>query len=60
MFAKLGKKIIDNLKLKVINVHVRFEEKTKRSHYAWGITLEEISFIPTDSEWKPTFIDRNA
>jgi hypothetical protein len=25
MMARLGKKIIDNLQLKIINVHIRFE-----------------------------------
>ena len=25
MMAKLGKKIIDNLQLKIVNVHIRFE-----------------------------------
>lgn len=28
--AKLGKKIIDNLQLKIVNVHVRFEEKSSK------------------------------
>lgn len=38
--AKLGKKIIDNLQLKIINFHVRFEENKNNQKYAWGVTLE--------------------
>lgn len=40
MMAKLGKKIIDNLQLKIINFHVRFEENKGGQKYAWGVTLE--------------------
>jgi hypothetical protein len=38
--TRLGKKIIDNLQLKIINVHIRFEENRGNAKYAWGITLE--------------------
>lgn len=48
MMAKLGKKIVDNLQMKIKNVHVRFEEGGKSETYAWGLTLEEISFTTTD------------
>lgn len=58
MMSKLGMKIIDNLQLKLVNFHVRFEDKTKDKRYAWGITLEEIVFVTTDNEWKASFIDR--
>jgi hypothetical protein len=27
--ARLGKKIVDNLQLKIMNVHIRFEEGSK-------------------------------
>lgn len=37
--ARLGKKIIDNLQLKIINVHFRFEENRGGQKYAWGVTL---------------------
>ncbi len=39
MMSKLGMKIIDNLQLKLVNLHIRFEDKTKDKRYAWGITL---------------------
>ena len=58
MMARLGKKIIDNLQLKIMNVHVRFEEGNKNDRYAWGMTLEQISLTTTDNNWKPTFIER--
>lgn len=42
MMARLGKKVIDNLQLRIMNVHVRFEEGSSRTlttSYAWGLTL---------------------
>jgi hypothetical protein len=42
MMARLGKKVIDNLQLRIMNVHVRFEEgssRTPATSYAWGLTL---------------------
>jgi ABC-type molybdenum transport system ATPase subunit/photorepair protein PhrA len=44
MMTKLGKKVIDNLQLKIKNVHFRFEEKSILKNYSWGITLEEVNF----------------
>jgi vacuolar protein sorting-associated protein 13A/C len=58
MMARLGKKIIDNLQLKIMNVHVRFEEGNKYGSYSWGLTLQEINLTTTDSTWKPSFIER--
>ena len=60
MMAKLGKKIVDNLQLKIVNVHFRFEEKSTFKNYSWGVTLDEISFITTDKNWNPSFIDRSG
>lgn len=60
MMSKLGMKIIDNLQLKLVNLHLRFEENTPTKKYAWGVTLEEIMFVTTNSEWKPSFIDRSS
>ena len=58
MMARLGKKIIDNLQLKIMNVHVRFEEGNRHGNgsYAWGLTLQEINLTTTDGTWKPSFI----
>ena len=55
VMARLGKKIVDNLQLKVKNVHIRFEEERIGDNYAWGLTLDEINFTTTDKEWKPCF-----
>jgi vacuolar protein sorting-associated protein 13A/C len=58
MMSRLGKKVVDNLQLRIKNVHVRFEEGTRTSNnsYAWGLTLDEISLTTTDATWKPSFI----
>lgn len=47
--SKLFKKVIDNLQLKILNFHFRFEEIREDQKYAWGVTLEEISFMTTDN-----------
>lgn len=60
MMSKLGMKIVDNLQLKLVNLHVRFEENSGGKRYAWGVTLEEIVFVTTNNEWKPSFIDRSS
>jgi vacuolar protein sorting-associated protein 13A/C len=60
MMSKLGMKIVDNLQLKLVNLHVRFEENTPTKKYSWGVTLQEIVFVTTNSEWKPSFIDRSS
>lgn len=57
--ARLGRKIIDNLQLKIVNVHIRFEEHSASCTYGWGLTLKEISFTTTDRDWQATFVDRN-
>jgi vacuolar protein sorting-associated protein 13A/C len=55
-------KIVDNLQIRVKNIHVRYEDSisTPGHPFALGITLEEFSAISTDGEWKPTYIQDSA
>lgn len=55
--ARLGRKVVDNLQLRIRNLHLRFEQPAPNP-YAWGLTLQEIAFTTTDSQWKPCFIER--
>lgn len=52
-------KIIDNLQVKIKNIHVRFEDN--KSHpqnpFAVGLTLSNISAVSTDSNWVEAFIE---
>ncbi|TVY40931.1 Vacuolar protein sorting-associated protein [Lachnellula occidentalis] len=55
-------KIVDNLQIKVKNIHVRYEDSISApGHpFALGLTLEEFSAVSTDGEWKPTYIQDTA
>lgn len=52
-------KIIDNLQVKIKNIHVRFEDN--KSHpqnpFAVGLTLSNLSAVSTDSNWVEAFIE---
>lgn len=58
--AKIMNKIIDNLTIKVSNVHVRIENVTNSTSqsYSTGITIEELSLQTTDEKWQVKFVDR--
>ncbi|GAM87826.1 hypothetical protein ANO11243_058540 [Dothideomycetidae sp. 11243] len=56
--ASLTTAIVDNVQIAVKNVHVRYEDSiSDPGHpFAAGITLQELSAISTDGDWKATFI----
>ncbi|CCH41516.1 Vacuolar protein sorting-associated protein [Wickerhamomyces ciferrii] len=52
-------KIVDNLQVQIKNIHLRYEDVDNvftDNPYAIGVTLDELSAISTDSNWKHTFI----
>ena len=59
MIDKLGKKVIDNLKFQVKNIHIRFEEANELHIYSFGVSLKSLTFGTTDKNWKPIFIERD-
>ncbi|KXS98876.1 hypothetical protein AC578_10852 [Pseudocercospora eumusae] len=56
--AALTTTIIDNVQIQVKNVHVRYEDALSApGHpFAAGLTLQELSAVSTDENWKPTWI----
>ncbi|RDW42663.1 hypothetical protein B0I73DRAFT_150485 [Yarrowia lipolytica] len=58
----LTTKIIDNLQITIKNIHVRYEDVNQftKQQFAMGVTLEELSAISTDQDWKPAFIQGGA
>lgn len=56
--AALTTSIIDNVQIQVKNVHIRYEDAiSDPGHpFAAGITLQELSAVSTDENWKPTWI----
>ncbi|KAG9239707.1 putative vacuolar protein sorting-associated protein 13 [Amylocarpus encephaloides] len=55
-------KIVDNLQIRVKNIHVRYEDSISAPGHPFslGLTLEEFSAVSTDGEWKPTYIQDSA
>jgi vacuolar protein sorting-associated protein 13A/C len=56
--AALTTTIIDNVQIQVKNVHIRYEDAlSDPGHpFAAGVTLQELSAVSTDENWRPTFI----
>ncbi|CAF4497379.1 unnamed protein product [Rotaria socialis] len=60
--ARLKLQIIQNLELSIHNIHLVYEDRTtKPNHpFAFGITLNYITFQTTNKEWKPTITKENS
>ena len=60
--AALTTTIIDNVQIQVKNVHIRYEDAiSDPGHpFAVGVTLQELSAVSTDEEWKPTWIQGSS
>jgi vacuolar protein sorting-associated protein 13A/C len=56
--AAMTNKILDNLQLKIKNVHIRYEDKLSVPGHPFsiGFTLAELSAVSTDENWKESFI----
>ena len=57
-FSRFGRVLLDNLRLTLINVHVRVNAQTTSLHgesvaSAWGMTLQRFEMSSTDSEGQP-------
>jgi len=54
---RLVTKIVDNLQIEVVNVHVRFEDVTSNKDFpfAFGMCVESLKIQSTDAEWNPTY-----
>ncbi|CAD8214972.1 unnamed protein product [Paramecium octaurelia] len=50
---KMALKIMDNIQLKIVNIHIRYE-----AIYNWGITLEMLDVFTTNQIWQRSYIDR--
>lgn len=51
-------KVVDNLQVTIKNIHFRYEDKTSVLNHPFsvGFTLEELSAVSTDHEWRPEFV----
>jgi hypothetical protein len=60
---RLTVKIIDNIQIKINNIHIRYEvdfEGTNSSNLglSLGLRLEQFYIVTTDEQWKNLFLDR--
>lgn len=54
---KLVGQIINNVQIRIRNVHIRYEDRTTSSiPFALGITLSGLEVHTTDSDWKKAFL----
>ncbi|CAF1420286.1 unnamed protein product [Rotaria sordida] len=60
--ARMKLQIMQNLELLIHNIHIVYEDKTtKPNHpFAFGITLNYITFQTTNKGWIPTIIKENS
>jgi len=55
--SKLVLKIVDNIQIKVSNIHLRFEDGINHA-YSWGITMDSLEAYTCDENWQKNYIDR--
>jgi len=56
-FSKLAEKIVNNVQIKIRNVHARYEDvENADNKIILGITLNELSVQSCDENWMPKFI----
>ena len=57
----LTSKIIDNIQLKIKNIHIRYENDLKgdgQQQYAMGLSLDQLEVFTTDGNGQKKYIDR--
>ncbi|XP_030388188.1 vacuolar protein sorting-associated protein 13 [Scaptodrosophila lebanonensis] len=54
---KLTAQIVNNLQVKIANVHVRYEDTTTTgSPFSFGISLHELELYTTDADWEKCYM----
>lgn len=60
---QLVTRIVDNLEVKITNLHVRYEDSyadPKNGTFSCGVTLEQILLTTTDETWTAKFVKREV
>ena len=54
-------KIVDNLQLKVNNIHVKVEiNQSAQKAFSFGFKLDSLQILTTDNQWNVKFFDRTT
>lgn len=61
-FSAVTQTVINNIQVKVRNVHIRYEDDTTdpQHPFALGVTLEEVSARSCNSRWEVAFLSADA
>jgi vacuolar protein sorting-associated protein 13A/C len=61
-FQNLTTKIIDNIEIKISNIHIRYEDSQTfpGETFSCGLTLENFIVTTTNSRWEETFVAREG
>lgn len=58
-FKRLIMKIFDNIQIKVIGVHIRYEDHYSASTpFSFGVVMENLKLCTTNKNWEHEYIDR--
>lgn len=57
---RLIEKVIDNIHIKVTNVHIRYEDKVKKRNFCLGISIKSLNAITTNSNYIPEFQNQTS
>lgn len=58
---KLTAQIINNLQIKITNVHLRYEDSSNaNTPFAIGVTLHDLDIYTTDSDWMKTYLTQQV
>lgn len=58
---KLTAQIINNLQVKIANLHVRYEDSSTTGRpFAFGVTLSELEVFTTDDKWEKAYMTERA
>lgn len=58
---KLTAQIINNLQIKITNVHLRYEDSSNANvPFSIGVTLHDLDIFTTDSNWQKTYITQQV
>lgn len=58
---KLTAQIINNIQIKIANVHLRYEDSTNAGHpFSIGVTLNDLDIYTTDGDWMKAYISEQV
>ncbi|KAK3096835.1 hypothetical protein FSP39_003796 [Pinctada imbricata] len=62
LFERMGKYILNNIQIKVSNIHIRYEDSVTNGDYSFavGTILRSLHVVTTDDKWQEAELDSSA